>query len=122
MPERKASVLYWYAATIKRIIDGDTVELTIDLGFGISKTDKFRLFGINAPETRGATKKAGHAATAYLEELVPPGTELLISTEKNRQGDHDLQGKYGRYLACLNNGYSVNERMVEAGHAEYKEY
>lgn len=120
--QREASVLYWYKGTVKRIVDGDTIELTIDLGFRIEITDNFRLFGINAPETRGATKEAGDAATAYLESLIPPGTELFISTEKNRKGD-DQRGKYGRYLISgYKDGLCINDKMVEVGHAVYKDY
>lgn len=104
-----AETAYEYRANVIRWIDGDTVELEVDLGFRLTFQDHFRLDGIDTPE-RG---KAG-AVTAKLraEQLAPPGTELLITTAK--------ADKYGRYLAALwtDVGPTVNHKLVEEGFAK----
>jgi len=111
--------LYEYAAVLQRVVDGDTVILDIDLGFGVWKRgESFRLYGINAPEMRGASKVAGQAAKTYLMALLMHQLEhtepLLVRTHKA-----DKQDKYGRYLATLwlPGGLNVNGEMVRAGHA-----
>ncbi len=93
------------------------MELLVDLGFGICILLMFRLLDIDAPEKRGLTKEAGDATTAHLESLMPVDSEVLIMTKKDRKG------KYGRYLARVHkDSVCVNDQMVEAGHAVYKEY
>lgn len=85
-----------YSATVIRWLDGDTVELTVDLGQSVLVRDNYRLSRINAPETslRGGTtpaqKAAGRALKAQLNEDYPEGTKVIVATEK--------AGKYGRYL------------------------
>ena len=108
--------MYEYRARITRVIDGDTVEAQIDLGFQVTFTATLRLIGINAPETRGTERPLGLAATRYLESLLDDLTgasrALTIRTEK------DLTGKYGRYLAELLAGeVNLNQAMVAAGQA-----
>jgi micrococcal nuclease len=101
---------------IKRIIDGDTVDVEIDLGFGITLSQRVRLKGIDAAETRtkDLTEKAeGLAAKEWLEkELSKPG-EWIIETTKD--------DKYGRILGTLylvGEPVTVNERMVNDGIAK----
>jgi micrococcal nuclease len=112
---------YTRNARVLRVIDGDTVELSIDLGFDISQMRSCRLAGINAPEVHGATKEAGLASKAYLSELLRPGLDLVCQTIKTND-------KYGRYLAKLYtndaNGatYCINDKLVAAGQAIYKDY
>lgn len=108
--------MYEYRATITRVIDGDTVEAHVDLGFAVSVVERFRLYGINAPEVKGASREDGLAATECLKTLIAKHTEnsgaLTIQTRK------DKQEKYGRYLAVLMaNGLNLNQGMVNAGHA-----
>ena len=62
--------MYEYRARITRVIDGDTVEAEIDLGFHVTFTATLRLTGINAPETRGTERPQGLASTRYLESLL----------------------------------------------------
>jgi len=110
--------MYEYAATVRRVIDGDTVDVDIDLGCSIHHHVRVRLYGINAPETHGVKKtseeyKRGTAATEFLRKQVE-GSELVIHTHKDRKG------KYGRYLAELwvpGEEKSINSLMVEEGHA-----
>ena len=75
-----------YPATVVRVIDGDTVELDVDVGFRSRYRDKFRLAGINAPE--GKTE-----AGARLSDLLHPGSEVVVTSFKPE--------KYGRWLADI---------------------
>jgi micrococcal nuclease len=104
-----AQTAYEYRAGVVRWIDGDTVELEVDLGFHLTRQDHFRLDGIDTPE-KG---KAG-AITARLraEQLAPPGTEVQITTTK--------ADKYGRYLAAIwtDVGPTINHILVEEGFAK----
>ena len=84
-------------------------------------TDRFRLFGINAPESYGAdATDAGRAAKAWLIARLPDGKSVILATEK------DHTEKYGRFLArvfaCTSAGdaeaVSINDEMVAAGHAK----
>ena len=102
--------MYEYQATVVRVIDGDTVDCTIDLGFRIHVDMRFRLTGINAPEMRTAN---GPPAKARLCELMPVGAVFTVRTKK------DKQEKYGRYLGRFidSDGHDVNSRMVFEGFA-----
>lgn len=101
--------LYDYAATVLRVVDADTVDLEVDLGFSTSVKTRFRLFGINAPEMN---TDAGKAAKARAEELMPVGAKFEVNTVK------DKKDKYGRYLVVIYRGEdTVNEKLVAEGHA-----
>lgn len=107
--------MYQYKCRILRVIDGDTVDCSVDLGFRISMEMRFRLFGIDAPEMR---TEAGKASRAKLLELMPVGSELIVNTNK------DKKEKYGRYLGTFfdSDGHDINVQMVLSGHAEvYRE-
>lgn len=91
-----------------RIVDGDTLHLSVDLGFDIKRRDTFRLYGLNAPEM---STPEGVAAKAWLEQKLTEGV-LIITTHKDRRE------KYGRYLATLwIDQRNVNEAMIADGHA-----
>ena len=60
-----------YAANILRVVDGDTLDVRVDLGFYMTTVQRMRLIGINAPETRGAEGKLGKVCRAYVESLLP---------------------------------------------------
>lgn len=106
--------LYTYKATVIRIIDGDTIELTIDLGYKVYWNSSCRLYGINAPELKGDTLEAGLKAREFLASKLPAGRGIII---RSRQLD-----KYGRPIVEIINvdGSSLNQQMVDAGYA--KEY
>ncbi|MBX3435855.1 MAG: thermonuclease family protein [Pirellulales bacterium] len=113
--------MYEYRARISRVIDGDTVEAEIDLGFHVTFTATLRLTGINAPETRGIERPEGLAATRFLESLLDDlagdSRTLTVRTQK------DVTEKYGRYLAELIAGeVNLNHALVAAGHAVPAEY
>ena len=108
-------IMYQYKCKVLRVIDGDTVDCSVDLGFRISMEMRFRLFGINAPEMR---TEAGKASRAKLLALMPEGSELIVNTNK------DKKEKYGRYLGTFidSDGHDINVQMVLSGHAEvYRE-
>lgn len=89
--------LYWYMADVKKIVDGDTLDITVDLGFDIYTTMRVRLFGVNAAETRSTNveeKKLGLAAKEYVKTwLDTRGYQIKVKTFK------DKTEKYGRILA-----------------------
>jgi endonuclease YncB( thermonuclease family) len=112
MAEPTPPDLYWYRADLVHAIDGDTAVVDVDLGFRHRWTIHVRLYGINAPELVGPNRLAGLAAQEHLEELLAmPG--LMLHSHK------DKPDKYGdRWLGeFFRDGVSLNERMVEAGHA-----
>ena len=95
-----------------KIVDGDTVDVLVDLGFNIHIKVRVRLSGINAPESRTRNlekKKLGLAAKAKLQELCQG--ELILES-------HGI-GKYGRVLGEIwKSGASINNIMVAEGHAK----
>lgn len=100
---------YEYNAIVVSVVDGDTVDLIVDLGFDVRMGMRVRLYGINAPEIRAI---GGPAAKAFLETMIKPLQAVEIATHKDRRE------KYGRYLATvLHDGTSVNALMVLNGHA-----
>lgn len=108
--------MYEYRAKVERVVDGDTVDVVVDLGFDVHVRQRLRLLGINAPEKTGPTREAGYAARDYLAELLGAGP-VTVSTST------DAREKYGRYLAwIIAGGVRVNQAMVEAGHAVRANY
>ena len=106
--------MYEYNVRILRVVDGDTVDVDIDLGFGmIYKKQRVRLHGIDTPESRTRDKeekKYGKAAKAHLE---------LLLTDKVRMLCHD-KGKFGRILGDFfieAEGKLLTEVMIDEGHA-----
>ena len=111
---------YVYRCRIERpedVYDGDTVTVTIDLGFNIDFGElTLRLYGIDAPEMRGPEKVEGRKSRDWLRERLA-GREFIVQTIRDRKG------KYGRYLAIIwVDGVNVNEEMVRLGLAEKKDY
>jgi micrococcal nuclease len=107
--------MYEYKATIRRVVDGDTVDVTLDLGFDILYNNRIRLLGIDTPEsrTRDLEEKAlGLAAKDRVKELCPVGSTVILRTTK------DGKGKFGRILGeIFVEEQSVNKLLVEEGHA-----
>jgi len=101
--------MFEYAATMLRIIDGDTVDLNVSLGFRIFNKDRFRLIGIDTPE-RGQPGWA--EASVALAGRLPAGTAIIINTER------PYKDKYGRWLARIFlEGEDINLWMIAQGHA-----
>lgn len=80
--------LYEYRADICRVVDGDTVDADIDLGFNVwLHNERLRFYGIDAPELKGSTRAAGLAAkNAPIKKV--RGKQVTICTVKARKGDH----------------------------------
>ncbi len=101
---------------ITRVVDGDTVDVDIDLGFGITLSHRVRLKGINAAETKTLNleeKKAGINARLWLEKELSKRGEWVIETTK--------EDKYGRILGTLyltGEPVTVNEKMLNEGIAK----
>lgn len=103
--------MYEYSAVVKRVIDGDTLDLTIDLGLETYRLIRVRLAHVNAPEKNVA---AGMEAKAYVEQWVADhGPEFRVVTTK------DHKEKYGRYLADIydKKNECLNVSLRETGHA-----
>jgi micrococcal nuclease len=103
---------YTYTVVVHRVVDGDTLNLDLALGFDVWMQDQnIRLAHIDAPEM---PSDAGKAAKAYLESLIGPLPAKLVMASMK-----DAQDKYGRYLGVFltPSGVNVNEAMVAAGHA-----
>ena len=88
-------MLYNYQAKILKIVDGDTLQVEFDLGFHIKFTETVRLYGINTPELHGSDRENAIKAKLRVEQLLPIGSIVTISTIK------DEKEKYGRYLAKI---------------------
>ena len=111
--------MYEYRAKINKVVDGDTVDVDIELGFDIVLTgQRVRIMGIDTPESRTSDpveKVFGLAAKNRLKELLGPTAVLKTQIEKD--GD-DAKGKFGRILGdfVAPDGRMVTEIMIEEGH------
>lgn len=91
--------VFIFDAKVTNVVDADTIDAVIDLGFNTSRTDRIRLFGINAYETRLSStttaqmKELGLQGKVFLTDLIL-GRNVLVRTEPDRE-------KYGRYLATV---------------------
>ena len=109
--------MFEYEAKTLRVVDGDTVDAMVDLGFNTWKKVRIRMYGINAPESRTRDleeKKKGLAAKDYVKDLLENSDEGKFSIISHGRG------KYGRVLGELfvkNHDKSVNELLKENGHA-----
>ncbi len=106
--------MFIYNAVVQSIYDGDTIRVDIDLGFGTwIKNVSLRLHGIDAFEIRGEEREMGLKAKEFLIEKIPPFSEVVIHTYKDRKE------KYGRYLAIVydKNGMNINQQLIVEGYA-----
>ena len=122
IPPSRKSCYNFRVTEINRVVDGDTIDVTIDLGFDLYKKERVRVAGIDTPEKRTRDleeKELGIDATNYLkeklEDTIAGDEELTIRTELKGG-----MGKYGRLLGWLYIGedtLSVNETMITEGYA-----
>jgi len=102
--------MYEYKATIRRVVDGDTVDVTLDLGFDILYNNRIRLLGIDTPESRTrnlAEKSWGKAAKYRLEELLAEADgDFTLVTKMQKKG------KFGRILGTIQ--VSTKDGIVDA--------
>ena len=121
-PPSRKSCYNFRVIKINRVVDGDTIDVTIDLGFDLYKKERVRVAGVDTPEkrTKNLEEKAlGLDATAWLksklEETIKGDEELIVRTELKGG-----VGKYGRLLGWLYVGdsdISLNEQMITEGYA-----
>ncbi len=91
--------MYEYNCTVERVVDGDTIDVVLDLGFDILYKSRVRLFGIDTPEsrTRDLDEKArGKMAGTFLENAINNGKKVVIQTKLK-----DSRGKFGRVLGSV---------------------
>jgi len=114
---KPANKLYHYSAEVVRVVDGDTVDAFVDLGFDMHSKQRVRLYGINTPEcrTRDLVEKA--AGLKAKERL-----KCLLRENKNKciiETRLDKKGKYGRVLGVLHiDKTNLNKTLVAEGHAK----
>ncbi len=122
VPPSRKSCYNFRVIKINRVVDGDTIDVTIDLGFDLFKKERVRVAGIDTPEKRTRDleeKELGIDATnwlkKHLEEAISGEEDLVIRTELVGG-----MGKYGRLLGWLyiaDSQLSLNEMMIEEGYA-----
>jgi len=111
--------------SVHKVVDGDTIDVDIDLGFSISLTKRIRLAGIDTPESRTTDaneKKLGLESKEWLKKKLDGQTDIVIKTELP-----DSTEKYGRILgylfigddevSAINRRKSINEQMIDEGYA-----
>ena len=114
-----------YDVKVLKVVDGDTVDVDIDLGFGITLTDeRVRIMGIDTPESRTSDRVEdlfGEAAKARLKELMKGNVKLITTEDKHGE---DMKGKFGRVLgdfevydAKHDRWTEVTNILIEEGHA-----
>ena len=109
--------LYFYSAEVKKIIDGDTLDIIIDLGFDTLRKTRVRLYGVNTPESRTSNieeKKLGLAAKEFVEQWISnSNSHIKVQTILSKNE------KYGRVLALIwnDNNECLNRDMINNGFA-----
>ena len=108
--------MYEYACKVERVVDGDTVDVVLNLGFDIMYKSRVRLYGIDTPEsrTRDLDEKArGKMAGAFLKNKIDSGEKVVIQTKLK-----DSRGKFGRVLGnIIVDGININKLMIDNYHA-----
>jgi len=108
----------YHVKKVTNVVDGDTIDVDIDLGFDISFSSRVRLAGIDTPESRTtdkAEKVLGLEAKEYIKSKIKDAKEVVIKTEKM-----DSSEKYGRILGWVfldGSKVSINEQMIAEGYA-----
>ena len=101
--------VFCYKAYVYNVVDGDTFDARVDVGFKIEMNLRFRMSKINAPEKRGASRAEGLRSTVWLEEQILE-KDVVVETFKS--------GSFGRWLAIVYiDGVEVNQLMVDKGFA-----
>ena len=104
--------MYEYTCTVTRVVDGDTIDVILDLGFSILHKCRVRLYGIDTPESRTRDKDEkvrGKLAAKILEDSINNGTKVILRSKLK-----DSKGKYGRVLGeVIVDDININELMVK---------
>ena len=86
--------MWEYKASVVKVVDGDTVDFDLDLGFYLKLRVRLRLAGIDTPEVRGAEKEEGLRVKAFVERLLGGATDIVVRTGKET-------GKFGRWIGTI---------------------
>jgi micrococcal nuclease len=114
----RRNVFEYRIKQVIKVVDGDTIDVDIDLGFSISYSQRLRLAGIDTPESRTTDKlekTLGLESKEYLKYKFKDAKKIVVKTEKP-----DSSEKYGRILGWIyldGNDKSINEQMIEDGYA-----
>jgi endonuclease YncB( thermonuclease family) len=139
--------IHVYNGFVDRVVDGDTIDITINQGFGNTKTTRLRFLDLDTAEKNSSNaleKMHGIEATEFLRELIESKHVFVRTVKKSRSDIEDKTGKYGRYLAyiyitledllldlnitdsfnpdAVTTENSVNARMLDSGFAKKKVY
>ena len=111
--------MYEYKCKLIKVVDGDTVDVDIDLGFGVwLRKERVRIMGIDTPESRTSNKVEklfGKAASKRLKEILTG--KPILKTFAARDGE-DMKGKFGRILGdFIVDGKLVTKYLIDEGHA-----
>ena len=105
--------MYEYSCTVDRVVDGDTCDVTLDLGFDILYRSRVRLYGIDTPESRTRNKDEkvrGKLASAFLQKAIDNGEKVIIETKLK-----DSRGKFGRVLGnVIVDLVNINQAMINS--------
>ena len=109
--------MFEYSCTIVRVVDGDTVDVDIDLGFGMwMKKQRIRFYGIDTPESRTRDleeKKYGLIAKAFVEASLPVGSTRTLTTVKDKTGKYGrILGKFKAYDSYTDAWVNLNQWMI----------
>jgi micrococcal nuclease len=108
----------YYVKKVSKVVDGDTIDVDIDLGFDISFTSRVRLAGIDTPESRTTNKiekSLGLESKEYLKKAIDASKTVVIKTEKMNSSE-----KFGRILGWVfldGSEVSINQKMINEGYA-----
>ena len=110
-------LMYEYQCKIVKVIDGDTVDVDIDLGFGVwLKKQRIRFYGIDTPESRTRDleeKKYGLAAKAFVEASLPVGSIRILTTVQDKTGKYGrILGKFKAYDSYTDAWVNLNQWMI----------
>jgi len=115
--------MFEYSAEVKRVVDGDTYDLVVDLGFNIKHTIRVRLDGIDTPELfrpRNSAERSHAVEAAEFASNQVLSRSVILRTKK------DKTGKYGRYIASIHYGrnfeYDLTQELISNGFSKRGEY
>ena len=112
--------MYEYKCKIVKVVDGDTVDVDLDLGFGVwLRDERVRIMGIDTPESRTSDKVEKVFGLAAKERLISLlGEDAILDTQVSKKGE-DMKGKFGRILGNFRTlaGEHCADILIEEGHA-----
>ena len=114
--------MYEYRVVIVRVVDGDTVDVDIDLGFDIwLKKQRIRLYGVDTPESRTRDleeKMYGNAAKDFVQSFLPVGTNQTLVTKLDDRGKFGrILGEFKVYNSKLDGQTTINQMLIDEHHA-----